>query len=291
MRWISLGVGVAAALLATLGHAAEPADERAADRRIIMEGERAWCMAFVTGDGPALSRLLDDSFRGVAPSGSFYDKAEAVGDVSQTPHQSIPNSIDDITVRFYDDTAIVQAHERGIGPSPEQTPEDLIFTDTWIKRDGRWRIVAAEDVDRGSPSPPNLAPVEREIRALRAASNRAIAAHDLKAFLPLFAEDAGFVFSNATTAADRKALEAVFVRDFADPAFVTYIRSPQRISIAENGVRAVEHGVWTAIKQSPAGETRYGGDYAAHWVRDDAGWRIHGELYVKLRCTGPLCTP
>jgi hypothetical protein len=69
------------------------------------------------------------------------------------------------------------------------------------------------------------APAEGEIRSLRAASNRAIAAHDMKAFLPLFAEDAGFVFSNATTASGRAGLEAVFARDFADPAFVTYIRS------------------------------------------------------------------
>jgi len=280
----------AAVLAASTGFAAQPTDDRTADRMVIIAGEHAWGEAYVTGDAAAIERLLDDGFRGVTPSGEVYGKAEAVQGARQMQHLTA-DTVDDVTVRFFGDTAIAQAREQQIGPAPALLPEELMFTDTWVKRDGHWRIVAAEDLDPGSPSPPKLAGAEREIRALRAASNQAIAAHDMKAFLPVYADDAGFVFSNASTASNKAGLVAVFARDFADPAFVTYVRSPQRVSISQNGVRAVEHGVWTALKRGPGGETRYSGDYAAHWVKDDAGWRIHGELYVKLRCTGPLCTP
>ena len=129
------------------------------------------------------------------------------------------------------------------------------------------------------------------IRSLRAANNAAIAAHDLKGFTPMFAEDAVFVWSNGSSAVGRSGLEARFSGDFADPAFVTYIRTPGAVALSDTGQRAVEHGTWVAIKREPRGETRYGGDYAAHWARTPQGWRVRGELYVKLYCSGPLCIP
>ena len=57
--------------------------------------------------------------------------------------------------------------------------------------------------------------------------------------------------------------------------------------VSDAGARAAEHGVWTALKQG----TRYGGDYLAHWARTPDGWRVRGEVYVKLYCSGALCTP
>src|SRR5438270_785944 len=78
------------------------------------------------------------------------------------------------------------------------------------------------------------------IRAVRGESNRAIAAHDLAAFTPAFKDDAVFVWSNGTTAVGKPALEAFFARDFADPAFVAYVRTPARVAVSWAGVRAVE---------------------------------------------------
>jgi ketosteroid isomerase-like protein len=125
------------------------------------------------------------------------------------------------------------------------------------------------------------------IRHLRAANNRAIAAHDLAAFLPMYADDAVFTWSNGTSAVGKAELKEFFASDFADPNFTAYVRTPASISISERGNRASERGSWTAIKRG----TRYGGDYAAHWMRTPEGWRVRGELYVKLHCSGPLCTP
>ncbi|MEO8176429.1 MAG: nuclear transport factor 2 family protein [Sphingomicrobium sp.] len=128
---------------------------------------------------------------------------------------------------------------------------------------------------------------ERAIRMLRADNNRAIAVHDLAHFSTVFADDAVFVWSNGGSAVGKEALTRDFASDFAEPGFVTYVRSPYRVTVSANGARAVEHGTWTGLKR----QSRYGGDYSAHWAKTPAGWRVRGELYVRLYCSGPLCTP
>ncbi len=130
-----------------------------------------------------------------------------------------------------------------------------------------------------------------EIRDLRAASNQGIAAHSAAEAVAPFAEDAVFVFGGGGSAVGRKAMAAAFASDFADPAFVTYVRAPTRIRISDTGARAVEHGTWTGLWRQAAGETRYRGDYTANWAHTPSGWRVRGELYVTLQCEGPRCKP
>ncbi|MDB5480728.1 MAG: hypothetical protein JWO83_1781 [Caulobacteraceae bacterium] len=36
--------------------------------------------------------------------------------------------------------------------------------------------------------------------------------------------------------------------------------------MSEQGVHAVEHGTWTALKREARGESRYGSDYAASFI-------------------------
>src|SRR3954466_11861937 len=75
-----------------------------------------------------------------------------------------------------------------------------------------------------APPPPNDVSA---IKAARTASNRAIAAHDLDSFLPMFADDAVFTWSNGSHAIGKKDLATFFARDFADPKFDRYVRRPK----------------------------------------------------------------
>ena len=272
------------------GAAHATTDPRESDRQTVIAGERAWGQAFVTGNVETIQRLLADDFQGVGPRGDVYSKADMLKDVAEGPNGTA-DSVEDIRVRFYGDTAVAQAREHEVGPPPERKSAERVFTDTWIKQGGQWKIVAAEDLDPGAATPPAFAAERGVIIALRARSNRAIAAHDLAAFSPVFADDAVFVWSNGSSAVGRADLEGKFRSDFADPTFDRYIRTPETVAISDAGVRAVEHGTWTALKRNAQGETRYGGDYAAHWFKGADGWRIRGELYVKLHCTGPQCQP
>ncbi len=256
------------------------------DLAAITSGEDAFGGAFVTGDAGTLDRLLDNGFVGAQGDGGLYDKQQAMAWVRDGPNNTFDH-VEDLIVRFFGDTAVAQGHESERGAAPEFKPLRRVFTDTWVKRNGTWRIVTASDIDPGAATAPAFAADGDAIRALRARSNAAIRAHDMAGFLPVFADDAVFVWSNGTSSVGKAGLQAFFAQDFADPAFGTYIRTPARVSVSENGQRAVEHGTWTALKR----DTRYGRDYLAHWFKASTGWQIRGELYVKLYCQGPLCTP
>ena len=284
-----IGCLVAAIGLTLIGGPANggpPARRAAADRATLAAGERAWGQAYITGDVATAEQLLAHDFIGIDTRGNSYDKAGVIADIRALPHGTF-DSIDHLVIRLHGNFAVVQAHEHVVGPAAELKPRETVFTDSWVRRGGRWQVVAAEDLDRGLRTPAAYSADEASIRALRAANNRAIAAHDLARFTPMFADDAVFVWSNGTSAVGKAALSRFFSEDFAEPGFIAYIRSPQRVSVSANGARAVEHGTWTALKRS----TRYGGDYTAHWAKAGRDWRVRGELYVKLYCAGPLCTP
>lgn len=277
-------------LSAALIVAAAAATASESDRNEITLGEQSWTKAYLTGDADPVAAFLDDRFRGVRANGTVHGKAEELDAIRKEPHDS-SGGITDLDIQFHGDTAVALVREKIIGPAPEFKPYWRTITDTWIKTNGRWKAVATEELDPGAPTQPDHQADSAKIMELRAASNRAIATHDMGAFLPYFAEDAVFVWSNGSSAIGKAGLQTFFARDFADPAFVAYIRTPERVSVSETGVRGVEHGTWTAIKREPRGETLYGGDYMAHWFKTPEGWQIRGEVYVKLRCAGPLCTP
>ncbi|MEG3179490.1 YybH family protein [Sphingomonas sp. LT1P40] len=131
------------------------------------------------------------------------------------------------------------------------------------------------------------------IHALRADHNAAIAARDLDRMTAMYDENAVFIWSDGSSTNGRVAMRAVFAEDFSDPAWdsVVFVRTPDQIEIAKSGVRAFETGRWVGTKRKGASQIRYGGFYSAHWSRTETGWKVHGELYVKLHCTGRRCTP
>jgi ketosteroid isomerase-like protein len=132
------------ALLA-LGGCAARDPLRIADRKEILEGERAWGQAFVIGDAAAVERLLAADFMGVDPTGIVYDKSKTLQAVKAGPN-STSDTLGTVIVRFYGDTAIAQGSEHEVGPAPGKAERDSIWTDVWVKQGGHWRIEAAEDL-------------------------------------------------------------------------------------------------------------------------------------------------
>lgn len=130
---------------------------------------------------------------------------------------------------------------------------------------------------------------EAAIRAVRAETNAAIAAHDVARLAASFTDDVVLVSGGGDAFAGRDGLVRAFTSAFAAPGFVDYVRTPLRIEIAGAGPRAAEHGRWLGRWRTSAGETRRSGIYLAQWLRAGGGWRIRAELYVTLACAGPGC--
>ena len=118
-------------------------DEKEAERYIV-ESERQWAESVATGDTTVLERILADDFVGVDPKGPFYDKAKMIADTREAPKYFVSNHANDVKVRFYGDTAVAQGSETWERRSGERGR--FVWTDTWVRRNGKWQMVAAEDV-------------------------------------------------------------------------------------------------------------------------------------------------
>jgi ketosteroid isomerase-like protein len=297
MGWAWLAGGLAAIAAASVSPPGAKVDGRpAADSRIIGEGESAWGRAYVTGDVAAVQRLLDESFVGVDPHGANYDKASVVGEVRNGPRLT-SDKVGRVFVRFYGDTAIAQGHEYEVGPAPERKVSEHVFTDTWRKSGGRWRILAAEDVAVGvsaagaSAAGAPYAADRATILALRAQNNRAIAAHDLDGTMALAANDYVTVGGNGDVESGLAENRKGWAEEFAGPGFDRYVRTPGDVEVGERkGVlRAAESGLWEGVDRKPAGESRPFGRYFAHWSKVSGRWLVVSETYVTLGCRGIGC--
>ncbi len=118
-------------------------DHREAERYII-ESERQWAESVATGDPTTVKRILADDFLGVDPKGTLYDKAKMIANTRNAPQYFASNRLNEVKVRFYGDTAIAQGDETWERRTGERGR--FVWTDTWIRRNGRWQIVAAEDL-------------------------------------------------------------------------------------------------------------------------------------------------
>ena len=89
----------------------------------------------------------------------------------------------------------------------------------------------------------------------------------------------------------RSVVSDYFFKGFAEPGFVTYIRTPDKVTVSESADRASERGKWQSVWRSPKGGSLMSGDYFAHWVKRDGAWLTVAEVYVALHCNGPVCAP
>ncbi len=118
--------------------------DRAAAERYIIASERGWAESVASGDATLVARILADDFVGVDPDGKQYDKAQMVSDTRQGPHYFKSNHLNGVKVRFYGNAAVAQGSETWEKRNGKRGR--FVWTDTWIQRNGRWQIVAAEDL-------------------------------------------------------------------------------------------------------------------------------------------------
>jgi hypothetical protein len=69
-----------------------------------------------------------------------------VADTRDAPKYFLSNHLNEVKVRFYGDTAVAQGSESWVRRTGEPRQGRFVWTDTWLRRQGRWQIVAAEDL-------------------------------------------------------------------------------------------------------------------------------------------------
>lgn len=129
-----------------------------ADRAYIEKSESDWAETVATHDCSVLERILADDFVGVDVDGSTYTKAANVKECKTRPSKFVLNRLDGVQIRFYGETAIAQGSESWVLKNGRGGK--FVWTDTWLKRAGKWQIVAAEDLIP-VPSPFSAAPEQK----------------------------------------------------------------------------------------------------------------------------------
>ena len=121
--------------------------------RYIVESESQWAESVASGDTSAIERILADDFLGVSPEGDMYDKKTMVADTRTAPQVFLSNHLNGVKVRFFGDTAVAQGSESWEKRKGEPRYGRFVWTDTWIRRNGQWQIVAAEDLTVAEAAP------------------------------------------------------------------------------------------------------------------------------------------
>jgi len=123
-----------------------------------------------------------------------------------------------------------------------------------------------------------LSKSEDAILARRRLTNRLIASHDAPRLRPFFAADAKVIVGDGGLILGAEEIIRAFAGQFADPAFVTYLREPQTVELDAHDGRAAEQGRWTARWTGQESS----GTYLAVWRKVTGQWVIENELYVTL---------
>ena len=125
-----------------------------------------------------------------------------------------------------------------------------------------------------------------QIRLLRAQSNAAVAAHDYRAMRQFFLADYTIFPGSSGRPFNADEMEKRIAGDFTDPSFVTYVRTPLRVTISDRRQRAVEVGRWAGTWRKADGIMTVRGVFQATWNPTPSGWRLKNESFVTLACRG-----
>ena len=137
-----------AALLCTVAAGAQEgrwasADDPVAKQLIAMD--KMWADGNC-GPQPGLKEIFAPEFQGTAPDGKRYDRDSASEFNSKSPDRDC--RFGDVQVQFFGpDVAIAYGTESSMRKRDDgsEFKRCLAWTDTWLRRAGKWQIIAAQD--------------------------------------------------------------------------------------------------------------------------------------------------
>ncbi len=108
----------------------------------MVEQERRWAMGPCDHNRVADAILADD-FQGTGTDGKRYTRIDDLADTDDKSHSATDCKLLDAKVRFFgDNVAIIYGSESRVA---DGKPRTQIWTDTWLRRNGKWQIIAAQD--------------------------------------------------------------------------------------------------------------------------------------------------
>lgn len=116
--------------------------------QVVRKLERAWLDAYEQHDEKAMDAIVADDFTITFPNGSIQTKSQIVAGIKNSGSPGGPAMkfhTEDVQARVYGDTVIligrvITEYQRAGQPTSQ---EEQRYTDTYVKRNGRWQVVAS----------------------------------------------------------------------------------------------------------------------------------------------------
>jgi ketosteroid isomerase-like protein len=121
-----------------------PAKAPSAEQELI-KLEKEWADAAVKADVAALDHILADDFVSTDFEGTLWDKAKSLALMKSGEDKASSAVLDDMKARVYGDAAVVtgRATVKQVYKGRDLSGQ-YRFTDTFVKRGGRWQCVASQ---------------------------------------------------------------------------------------------------------------------------------------------------
>ena len=109
----------------------------------IQKLEQDWAQATIKSGAAAVDQYEADDIVTTDPSGRVTDKAQDKTDLSSGDLKYQSMELSDMRVRVYGDSAVAAGTNTLNGTYKGQDISGKYrFTDTWVKRNGKWQVVA-----------------------------------------------------------------------------------------------------------------------------------------------------
>jgi ketosteroid isomerase-like protein len=127
-------------------HAMSPGDSEV--KALLMKLEREWDDATVAKNASVVERILADDWTYWDTQSRFKTKTQELAEIKGRSEECEPMVLDDLSVRVYGNAAVVTGREAGRCRDVKAGSVEAFhqrFTDTFIKRRGRWQCVATHE--------------------------------------------------------------------------------------------------------------------------------------------------
>ena len=123
----------------------------------MLAADRAWADAIARGDVPALEKMFADEYVIVSPNCELKDKRQEIDNLRPAPDVTTYYfRTEDVAARVYDDTAVVRGRAVWkVNFRGREIDNNRRYTSTYVKREGRWLLVAQQiSGNIAPPAPP-----------------------------------------------------------------------------------------------------------------------------------------
>ncbi len=148
-----VSAGSASAKPAAAGHWAKPGDPAA---QHLIDMERTWALLACDADEGRAARnraflngMIAPDFVGTSPEATLYTRADMTSTAALSAEPEHDCKMLDAKVRWFGaDVAVVYGSETAIvkGPDGKEALRKLMWTDTFLRRGGKWQAIAVQDM-------------------------------------------------------------------------------------------------------------------------------------------------